>query len=274
MTWPYTDLLSFCTTGIPMFKLTNVVNTIICCASIVVDIAWVQLTLQNCAKLQNLLVQIAQKRINSVRGLYDKKQRLIVLFTSDVMKKSIFKRLVYTPPDLSTRFTCKVNLSNTKNPAWFIILASLLDSWMQRVNWLPPRTIVCFIKLYFGALQLSTVSPTEWLERLWINLVKLRWCRWMTGLFCSGRICFPRLIYCDRTWWLFLGVHKRLLTRCKICYTFGLSSYFSAKSIRLCLKSHMNVPLKLSYLWITSLLLLFIYLRDYKFIVWFKLWIY
>ena len=46
-----------------------------------------------------------------------KKQRLIVLFTSDVMKKSMFKRLVYTPPDLSPRFTCKVNLSNTKNPA-------------------------------------------------------------------------------------------------------------------------------------------------------------
>ena len=43
-----------------------------------------------------------------------KKQRLIVLFTSDVMKKRMFKRLVYTPPDLSPRFTCKVNLSNTK----------------------------------------------------------------------------------------------------------------------------------------------------------------
>ena len=31
---------------------------------------------------------------NSVRGLYDKKKHVIVLFTSDVMKKSIFKRLV------------------------------------------------------------------------------------------------------------------------------------------------------------------------------------
>ena len=32
-------------------------------------------------------------------------------------EKSIFKRLVFTPPDLSPRFiTCKVNLSNTKNP--------------------------------------------------------------------------------------------------------------------------------------------------------------
>ena len=34
-----------------------------------------------------------------------------------VMRKSMFKRLVYTPPDSSPRFTCKVNLSNTKNPA-------------------------------------------------------------------------------------------------------------------------------------------------------------
>ena len=43
------------------------------------------------------------------------------LFTSDVMKKSMFKRLGYTPPDLSPRLTCKVNLSNTKNRAWFLL---------------------------------------------------------------------------------------------------------------------------------------------------------
>ena len=48
-----------------------------------------------------------------------KKQRLIVLFTSDVMKKRMFKRLVYTPPDLWPTFTCKVNFSNTKNLVWF-----------------------------------------------------------------------------------------------------------------------------------------------------------
>ena len=35
--------------------------------------------------------------------------------------------------------------------------------------------------------------------------IKLRW--WATGLFCLGRICFSGLIYCDRTWLLFLGVH-------------------------------------------------------------------
>ena len=64
----------------------------------------------------------------------------------------------------------KVNLSK---PAWFHILASLLDRGMRRVNfWLPLRTIVCWIILNFGVVQLSIVSPTEWLERLWINLIK------------------------------------------------------------------------------------------------------
>ena len=99
-------------------------------------------------------------------------------------KKSMFKRLVYTPPDLSPRFPCKVNLSKTKNPAWFFIQASLLDRGMERVHWLPPRTIVWFIKLYFGAVQLSIVSQTKLSERLWIKLIKLRW--WAPGLFCLG----------------------------------------------------------------------------------------
>ena len=93
-----------------------------------------------------------------------KNQRLIVLFTSDVMKKVYLKRSF---TDLSPRLVCKVNLSSTKNPASFFILASLLiDRGMQRANWLPPRTIVCFIKLYLGTVQLSIVSETEWLERL------------------------------------------------------------------------------------------------------------
>ena len=55
------------------------------------------------------------------------------------------------PPDSSPRFTCKVNLSNTKNPTLFFILASRLDRGMQRVNWLPPRTLVArvFLKIIF-----------------------------------------------------------------------------------------------------------------------------
>ena len=52
----------------------------------------------------------------------------------------------------------------------------------------------------------------------------------MTGLFFGGRICFLGLIYCDRRWLLFFSVHIRLLTKCKICFTLGLSNYFSLKS--------------------------------------------
>ena len=147
----------------------------------VVDIEWVQIVLQNCEKLQN----DRAKKEQILSKVCMIKKGLIVLFTGDVLRKSMFKRLVYTPPDSSPRFTSKLNLSNTKNPAWFFILASLLlDRGMERVNWLPPRTIVCFIKLYFGAVQLSIVSKTELLERLWIKVIKLRW--WATGLFCMG----------------------------------------------------------------------------------------
>ena len=46
------------------------------------------------------------KKILSEVCMIKKKQRLIVLFTSEVMYKSILTRLVYTPPDLSPRFTC------------------------------------------------------------------------------------------------------------------------------------------------------------------------
>ena len=84
------------------------------------------------------------------------------------------KRLVYKPLDFSPRFTCKVNLSYTKHPAWFFFAFLLIDRGMQRVNWLPPRTIVCFIKLYLGTVQLSIVSPAELLERLWINVIKFK----------------------------------------------------------------------------------------------------
>ena len=85
------------------------------------------------------------------------------------MRKNMFKRLVYTPQDSSPRFTCKVNLSNTKNKAGFFILASLLDRGMQRVNWLPPRTIVArvFLKIIFRACPIiHSLSNGAMLERL------------------------------------------------------------------------------------------------------------
>jgi len=68
----------------------NMASFIIFCAkeariSILVDIEWLQFVLQNCEKLQNYRFKWGKKsqnRTNSDRGLYDKKQRLIVLFSS------------------------------------------------------------------------------------------------------------------------------------------------------------------------------------------------
>ena len=48
-------------------------------------------------------------------------------FCTAMYKK--YNMLIYTPPDLSTRF-CKVNLSHTKNPA-----SLLLDGVMQPINY-------------------------------------------------------------------------------------------------------------------------------------------
>ena len=144
----------------------NVIISILCCAkearaSIVLD--W----LNEC--------NLSRKIVKNYRIIALNRAKIILpevcmrCITSDVMcKKYILKATLYAHQichqDL---LVLKVILLNTRNPAWFLILASLLERRMQRVNfWLPLRTIVCCIKLYFGAVQLSRVSPTEWLERL------------------------------------------------------------------------------------------------------------
>ena len=76
-----------------------------------------QILLQNCEKKCRIIGLIGQKRTNSVRGLYDKNKGLNSTVYLGRMRKSMFKRLVYTPPDSLPRFTSKLNLSNTKNPA-------------------------------------------------------------------------------------------------------------------------------------------------------------
>ena len=101
---------------------------------------------------------------------------------------------------------------------------------------------MCLIKLYFGTVQLSIVSRTEWFERLCINLIKLRW--WATGLFCLGRICFPGLIYCDQEPLWLLNVIKDDCYFLGVLYGYQLDvRCFTLKSLSLSLKSHMNVPL-------------------------------
>ena len=74
----------------------------------------------------------------------------------------------------------------TKKFHIFIVSVSWLDRTVCNAD------ILCSIKLYFGTVQLTIVSPTEWLQRLWFSLKKIRW--WATGLFCLRRICFPGLI--------------------------------------------------------------------------------
>ena len=158
-----------------------------------------------------------------------------------MMKKSIFKRLVYTPSDLSARFTCKVNLSNTKFPAWvFFILAPPFRQRGATCKLAATEDYRVFHKMIFRGCAIIHSLSSELVEETMINLLKLRW--WATRLFCLGRICVPGLIYCDRTWLIFLGVHIRLLIRWETCFTLGLSNYFSLKSLSLCFKSHMNVP--------------------------------
>ena len=147
---------------------------------------WVQIVLQNCEKLQNYRAkkeQILSEVCMIKKGLH------IVLFTWDVLRKSMFKRLVYTPPDSSPRFTCiKLNLSNTKNPAWFFILASLLDRGMQRVNWLPPRTIVArvFLKIIFRGCPIihSFSNGALWMPH---NMMQ----QLMQIQYTNRSICFP-----------------------------------------------------------------------------------
>ena len=72
-------------------------------------------------------------------------------------------------PDLSPTFTCIESklVEHKKSGLISYFGPPSVDRGMQRVKfWLPLRTIMSCIKLYFGAVQLSTVSPMEWLERL------------------------------------------------------------------------------------------------------------
>ena len=117
-----------------------------CCAKevrayIVLD--WLNECNFSCKIVNCKIIVLNMAKENSVRGLYDKKKNSASWYClpQTWCIKSIFKTLVYTPPDLSPRFTCiKSKLVKHKNLAWFLILASLFDRGMQRVNfWLPLR---------------------------------------------------------------------------------------------------------------------------------------
>ena len=159
---------------------------------------------------------------------------------------------------MSPRFTCKVTWSNTKDPAWFLFWPPFIQR-NATCKLAATEDYRVFHKIIFRGCPIIHSLSNGVVRELPINNIKLRW--WVTGLFCLGRICFSCLIYCDRTWLLFLGVHIRLLTGCKICFNLGLSNYFSLKPLSLCFKVTWTCP-KVNWL------------ADYVFIVWFKLWIY
>ena len=150
-----------------------------------------------------------------------------------------------------TKFRSGNLLENGNKNRWNLpcgeLLLSLMCTQSFGKNSLLHRS---FIVLYFGVVQLL-VSQTEQCWRDW-------WMPHDDATANANTIHIPGLIYCDRTWLLFLGVQIRLLTQCKVSFTPGLSNYFSLKSLSLCLRSHMNVPWSV----------------DCKFFVWFKLWIY
>ena len=138
--------------------------------------------------------------------------------------KSIFKRLVYTPPDLSPRFTCKVT--------WSCLIFYFGHPFRQRnatCKLAATEDYRVFHKIIFrgcsiihslsngvvGELSINLIN-LRWLVvgcsiihslsngvvgELSINLIKLRWLA--TGLLCLERTCFSGLIYSDRTWLLF-----------------------------------------------------------------------
>ena len=93
----------------------------------------------------------------SFRGLNDKYSASQYFFTSDLMYKR-YERLVYSPPDLLARF-CKVNLSNAKNSAWFVV-----QEFVTRPNLLWSRAIMALecdrrwlLFFFFGVhIRLST----------------------------------------------------------------------------------------------------------------------
>ena len=120
----------------------NVVNSIICCAkearaSIVLIIE------SEC----NLSCKIVKNCCPRYVSLLKKKQRFIVLCTSDVMHKK-YKRLGYTSPDLLVRFRKAKLVDHKKIRLHFYSGLPFRQRnatyKLQRVNWLPPRTIVSY----------------------------------------------------------------------------------------------------------------------------------
>ena len=103
----------------------------------------------------------------------------------------------WLPPDLSPRFTCRVKLVKHKKSGLIFFYFGLPCRQRNATCKLAAtEDYRVFIKLHFGTVQLSIVSPTEWLERLLINLTKLSVIVWES---------VPAAKSCGQSIWLKLG---------------------------------------------------------------------
>ena len=202
--WPY---------GV-LFRKTfyNVVNAIICC--------WILKECNLSSKIVKNCRIIGLNRAKKTkfwpRSVWLKKQRLTVLFTSDVMKNYIWKAGLH-----ATRFVAKIYLqSNLVEQRGSGLVFYFGHPFRQRnatCKLAATEDHRVFHKIIFRGCPVIRSLSNGVFRGL---SIKLKWRA--TGLFRLGRICSSGLIYSDRTWLLFFGVHIRLLTRRKICFTLGL----------------------------------------------------
>ena len=128
----------------------------------------------------------------------------------------------WLPPDLSPRFTCRVKLVKHKKSGLILFYFGL--PFRQRnatCKLAATEDYRVSIKLHFGTLQLSIVSPTEWLERLWINLTKLSVIVWES---------VPGAKSCGQPIWLKLGtevgyneIFQKPLWLTSLSFSFGVT---------------------------------------------------
>ena len=129
----------------------------------------------------------------------------------------------WLPPDLSPRFTCRVKLVKHKKSGliFFFLFGLPFRQRNATCKLAATEDYRMFIKLHFGTVLLSIVSPTEWLERLWINLIKLSVIVWES---------VPGAKSCGQPIWLKLGtevgyneIFQKPLWLTSLSFSFGVT---------------------------------------------------
>ena len=165
------------------------------------------------------------------------------------MKKSIIKRLVYTLSNFSPRFIYKVNLSNTKNSTRFLYFG--LPFWQ--------RGATCKLAATED-YRIFRGCPTNWLGRLWINLLifggRLGYFVWEEYWFSRPNLLWSNMTDIFGSTYKTINLMRNLFDSWTVKLFFSKITLiaFASKGTWMCLKVNWFV--------------------DYKYIVWFKLWIY